>query len=208
MIKNLFELRSVLPSSPQLGQDKFSSPPASPERKRVRWWRRIYVVNREFQGKFALSAVVVGVFSSFVSAGLLLWTFWTFNIWQGQRFPMPVNLAIIFVLLMNTAGIYIAGVLATQKIAGPMFNLLKQFERLGQGDFTALAKFREHDEMHYVARSFNEMSTKLAARNEVFMKNVQDASAALAEGKYSLVEQKLEALLKMHQTEPKLGEQK
>lgn len=130
-------------------------------RPKVPWWKRTYLVNREFQNRYARTAVLIGIFNSILSIGLLLWAFWAFNIWQGQRLPVPVRVIILFVFLLNWMGIYIAGVLSTQKISGPLFNLLRQFQRITKGDFQARAKFRENDEIHYVARGFNEMAVHL-----------------------------------------------
>lgn len=146
-----------------------TTPPSS---KRISWWQRNYVVNRKLQTKFAMSAVFIGVFSSFISVGLLLWSFWAFNIWQGQRLPPPVLLTLLLILLLNIGGIYISTILATHKIVGPIFNLLGQFQKISKGDYTARANFRDSDEMHYVARRFNEMVSKLNERNEFIEETV------------------------------------
>jgi methyl-accepting chemotaxis protein len=134
-------------------------------RSRIPWWRRQYIVNREMQKRYAWSAVIIGVVSSGLSAGMLLWSFWVFNIWQGQRLPGQVIFVIIALLFINVAGIYTAAVLSTSRIAGPLFNLLKQFSKMSGGDFSARASFRKNDEIHYVARRFNDMAERLEKRN-------------------------------------------
>ena len=138
----------------------------SSRRTRIPWWRRQYIVNREMQKRYAWSAVIIGVVSSGLSAGMLLWSFWVFNIWQGQRLPLQVVGVIIAVLIINVAGIYTATVLSTSRIAGPLFNLLKQFSRMSEGDFSARASFRKSDEIHYVARRFNEMADEVEKRHK------------------------------------------
>lgn len=140
--------------------------------RKISWWQRNYLVNRDFQNKFAISAAFIGVFSSLVSVGLLLWAFWAFNIWQGQRLPNPVLFVLALILIINVSSIYVAAILATHRIVGPIFNLLRQFQRVSNGDFGALARFREDDEMHYLARRFNEMVVKLGVRNDLIAEKV------------------------------------
>ena len=146
---------------------------------RVPWWRRQYMVNRSLQIKFAGSAVLIGISSSAVSAGMLLWSFWVFNIWQGQRLPVPILVVIAVVMFFNILGIYVAALVATSRIAGPLFSLLRQFSRLAHADFSTHAKFREGDEIHYVARRFNEMAERLAGRDDEIFSKVDAAALAL-----------------------------
>jgi methyl-accepting chemotaxis protein len=149
------------------------------KRERIPWWRRQYVVNREMQKRYAWSAVTIGLASSSLSAGMLLWSFWVFNIWQGQRLPLQVVVVIIAVLAINVMGIYLATVLSTSRIAGPLFNLLKQFSKASQGDLTARASFRKYDEIHYVARRFNDMMDKLEDRNTLALETLEQIQKCL-----------------------------
>ena len=152
-------------------------------RRRIPWWRRQYVVNREMQSKYAWSGVVIGLASSGVSAGMLLWSFWVFNIWQGQRLPGPVIVVIGVVLLLNASGIYVATVLSTQRIAGPLFNLLKQFQRAALGNLGTRVVFRKGDELHYVGRRFNEMMQRLDDREKAIFHEVDEAEKAIQDGR-------------------------
>lgn len=128
------------------------------------WWRRRYLVNRDLQLRFAWSAVLVGLVSSSLSSFMILLSFWSFNIWQGQRLPLPVMLTILGVMVINVTGIYIVAVLTTQRIVGPLFNLLRQFQEIAQFNFRARARFRRRDELQYVARRFNDMAIRLEER--------------------------------------------
>jgi methyl-accepting chemotaxis protein len=152
-------------------------------RTRIPWYRRQYVVNREMQSKYAWSGVLIGLASSALSAGMLLWAFWSFNIWQGQRLPRPVIVVIGVVLLMNAGGIYVATVLSTQRIAGPLFNLLKQFQRVAGGALDTRATFRKGDELHYVGSRFNEMMNRLEDREEKIFAQVDAAEKALQDSR-------------------------
>jgi signal transduction histidine kinase len=158
------------------------SPNQTSRRPRIPWWRRQYVVNREMQKRYAWSAVIIGVVSSSLSAGMLLWSFWVFNIWQGQRLPVQVVIVIIAVLFINVTGIYTAAVLSTSRIAGPLFNLLKQFSKLSAGDFGARASFRQNDEIHYVAKRFNDMATELEKRQIESLKTLDQIMDSAKDG--------------------------
>jgi methyl-accepting chemotaxis protein len=152
-------------------------------RKRVPWYRRQYVVNREMQSKYAWSGVLIGLASSALSAGMLMWSFWSFNIWQGQRLPQPVIVVISIVLVMNGLGIYVATVLSTQRIAGPLFNLMKQFQKVAAGSLDTRVVFRKGDELHYVGRRFNEMVDRLQEREQKIFTQVDEAAKALQDGR-------------------------
>ncbi|MBM3383425.1 MAG: HAMP domain-containing protein [Betaproteobacteria bacterium] len=143
------------------------------------WWRRNYMVNRELQLKYAGSALLMGLVCSISSLAILLISFWSFGIWQGQRLPGMVIAAIIFAILVNLVGIMLTSILSTQRIVGPLFNLLKQFQRVSRGDFKAQAKFRANDEIHYVARRFNEMLQRLDDRETEIFTHLDRAYDAL-----------------------------
>lgn len=157
----------------------------------IPWWRRQYLVNRDMQTRFARNGVIVGLTSSVLSAGMILWSFWAFNIWQGQRLPVPVMVVFAAVVFINVSSIYVAGVIATQRIAGPLFNLLRQFSRVEAGDFSAFAKFREGDEIHYVAKRFNEMVKILKDRQDNAIKNVDLAVESMNRHEYRKAQETL-----------------
>lgn len=173
-----------------------SSP--SPSRFRIPWWQRQYLVNRDLQLRFARSGVVIGVVSTMVCGGMILWSFRAFNIWQGQRLPLPILIVILIVLIINVTAIYIAGVLATQKIAGPLFNLMKQLQKVRSGDFTSFARFRDSDEIHYVARRFNQMVDGLAERERWFLEKSSKAHTCIKEGDYETAQQILNEMSAKH----------
>jgi hypothetical protein len=165
------------------------------------WWRRTYLVNRDLQFKYATSAMIIGLMSTVVSAGMLLWTFYSFNIWQGQRLPAPVIAVIAAVLLVNFFALFIVAVVATHKVVGPMFNLLRQFQRLAHADFSAVARFRSSDEMHYVARRFNEMTMMLKVRNDYIFGQVENALKSIESGDAGSARRCLIALREMRDRE-------
>lgn len=154
-------------------------PRTGEQRPFLPWWKRTYIVNRELQLKFAGSALIMGIACTGSSLGILLISFYSFGIWQGQRLPLPVLLAIFAALIVNLSGIVLASILSTQRIVGPLFNLLKQFQRVSRGDFKAYARFRTSDEIHYVARRFNEMLQRLDERENEIFAHIEQAAEAL-----------------------------
>lgn len=160
-------------------QPQAGKAPSGPRRPYLPWWKRNYMVNRDLQLKFAGSALVMGLICTISSIAILLISFYSFGIWQGQRLPLPVIVAIAFALVVNLAGIMLASILSTQRIVGPLFNLLKQFQKVARGDFKAHAKFRTSDEIHYVARRFNEMLQRLDERENEIFSHIEQAAQAL-----------------------------
>lgn len=169
--------------------------PAPKLSHRPPWWRRRYVVNRDFQLKFAWSAVTIGLVSSAASSFMILLSFWSFNIWQGQRLPAPVMLTILIVMLTNVAGIYVVAVLTTQRVAGPLFNLMRQFHELTRHRFDVRVKLRKKDDLQYIARRFNEMAESLEKRDLELYLAVQEARRLLTSGEIQKSEAHLQALL-------------
>ncbi len=171
----------------------------------VPWWKRTYLVNRELQFRFARTSLVVGLATTVISVGLLLWSFWAFNIWQGQRLPFAVQVVIAGALALNLMGVFFVTVVTTHRIVGPMFNLLRQFSHVSRGDFSAMARFRQADEMHYVARRFNEMVMMLRVRNDFIFGKVDEAARELVAGNVENAKALLLALQEMRVNERNAG---
>ncbi len=171
----------------------------------IPWWRRTYLVNREMQFRYARSALVVGAVTTFMSVALLLWAFWSFNIWQGQRLPTPVLVCLGAGLVINLCGVFFVTIVITHRVVGPMFNLLRQFSHVARGDFSAMARFREQDEMHYVARRFNEMVMMLRVRNDFVVGKVDEAIRALNTGDADAARTALSLILEMRKREVDAG---
>ena len=180
------------------------TPRARRQKPYIPWWKRRYVVNKRLQGKLAVSAVVAGFMSSVSTMGLLLWTFRSFNIWQGQILPVPVISIVVALVVFNMVAIYCVGILSTHKIVGPLYSLLRYFRQLADGNFTVLARFRDSDEIHYVARQFNEMTIKLNGRNEFIFENIKKANKLLCEGQPEEAQKHLQSLLELREKEENL----
>ncbi len=170
---------------------------------KIPWWKRKYLVNRELQFRFARSAFIMGAMTTVVSVGLIMWTLWHFNIWQGQRLPLVMRVVIAFAMLFNLLSMFLVTVMAMHRVTGPVFNLLRQFHVLARGDFSATARFRVSDEMHYVARRFNEMVMMLRVRNDFIFRKVDEAIVAIEQGRAEDAQHALESIREMRSLEKK-----
>lgn len=157
------------------------------------------------QFRYARTSLGVGVGTTTVSIGLVLWSFWAFNIWQGQRLPGIIQAIIALALVVNLLGVFFVTIVITHRVVGPMFNLLRQFSHVSRGDFGAMARFRENDEMHYVARRFNEMVMLLRVRNDFIFGKVEEASKALASGDVENARAAIEAVRELRVRELEAG---
>ncbi len=124
--------------------------------KRAR--QKTYIVNRDFQFRYTLAAAVVGLVSTFLTAVVILYPLYVFEILRIPRFlPLPFMLAMGLAAILNISLIILMGIVVTHRIAGPMFSLVRGFRRVQQGIYSLPIYVRSGDEMRYVIRNFNEM---------------------------------------------------
>ncbi len=127
--------------------------------------KKIFLVNRDFQLRYALVAVFSGVVTTLFSFSLLLIPLYIFEVIRITRFlPFPVLLLIFLTVLVNIGIIGAAGVFLTHKIAGPMFSLVRSLRAVESGSYGTTLKLRSSDELKFVARNFNEMTKSLRLR--------------------------------------------
>jgi methyl-accepting chemotaxis protein len=60
--------------------------------------------------------------------------------------------------------VFMVTILETHKTAGAAYNLVRQIERVRDGDYSALLVLRKDDNLHEVEHAFNEMTRALRAR--------------------------------------------
>ena len=120
--------------------------------------KRIYLVNRDFQLRYARSAMVVGFISTVLTAALILWPLYVFEILRIPKFlPLPILIAMIVPAVVNVLFIAMMGVLLTHKIVGPMYSLIRYMRQVERGNLAANIRLRDGDELKYVIRNFNGM---------------------------------------------------
>ncbi len=75
--------------------------------------------------------------------------------------PIIFIVPIIFVILVL---VFIYFIFVSHRTAGPLYHLRRAMERVGNGDLSVHIQFRNNDEIHDVAESFNKMVKDLRAK--------------------------------------------
>ncbi len=80
------------------------------------------------------------------------------------RAQMQVTLAVAAVLLVHIVAVVWLGLLASHRIAGPIFQLKKRMEEVTKGNMSVRVHLRDHDALVEVADAFNTMIDSLVDR--------------------------------------------
>ena len=138
--------------------------------------RRQYLINKHFQYKviFLLSLMVATI----AVAGHFMAYSYAKLVQSTQAAPAvaagPVTggsadifwLPILIAVLLGIIFVLVFGLLYSHRIAGPLFNLKRVMERVGQGDLTTVMHIRATDEFHDVEAAFNTMVSGLNQKIE------------------------------------------
>ncbi len=131
--------------------------------------RRKYIVNKQYQfGLIALllMTVFVAIFISIVATHYFLLSSVVRRVEQTGFPPSGAELIttslkpivfivpIVFIIL---ALLFVYFIFVSHRTAGPLYHLRKAMEKVGQGDLSVHIQFRNNDEIHDVAESFNKM---------------------------------------------------
>jgi signal transduction histidine kinase len=155
--------------------------------------KRIVLVNRDFQLRYTKLAVTVGVASTLMTFVLILFPLYQFKILRfGSMLPTPFIIAMVLAALANIAVIAVIGILATHRIAGPMFSMVRQMRCVIDGKWSAFLKIRDTDDMRYLVRNFNELIWYLLQTAKGDLAKIEKLEEALGE---ALSEPSQEALI-------------
>lgn len=131
--------------------------------------RKKYIVNKQYQyGLIALllMTVFVAIFISIIATHYFLLSSVVRQVEQTGFPPSGAELIstslkpiifivpIIFIILVL---LFVYFIFVSHRTAGPLYHLRKAMEKVGQGDLSVHIQFRNHDEIHDVAESFNKM---------------------------------------------------
>ena len=120
--------------------------------------KRIILINRDFQLKYAKVVIFLGFISTVFTAALLLIPLYQFEILRIPAFlPLPIMFAMGIACTGNVIFIGLLGVHMTHRIAGPMYSLTKSFHEIERGRWFCRARIRKSDDLMYVVRNFNAM---------------------------------------------------
>lgn len=142
--------------------------------------KKLYLVNRDLQLRYASAAALVGVLSTILTTSLILVPLYQFEILRIPRFlPWPILLMMVAAAFVNVAVIGLMTIHVTHRLAGPMFSLVRQLRRIEEGQWHGSFKLREGDDLRYVARNFNGMLASLQRRCQGDLQLVKELQQGL-----------------------------
>lgn len=120
--------------------------------------KRLYLINRDFQLRYAGAAIFVGLLSTVLTSTLILFPLYQFEILRIPRFlPVPILGVMVLAAMMNVALVGLLAIFVTHRLAGPMYSLVRHFRRVEEGMWYGSVRLREGDDLRYVVRNFNGM---------------------------------------------------
>lgn len=162
----------------------------NPKKKPAPIKRRQLYINRDFQTRFILKFCLILLLGGAVSIGLTL-----FNTQESltssfsnsklviQNTSLAIMPSVIYTTLISTLVIglivIMVTLLASHKIAGPMFRFEQDIDKIAAGDLKSRIDIRKEDQFQAIATSLNNMIDSL---NTKFSDIKKDANA-LAEKK-------------------------
>ncbi|SME88653.1 HAMP domain-containing protein [Pseudobacteriovorax antillogorgiicola] len=158
--------------------------------------KRLYLVNRDFQMRYAGAAVVVGLLSTALTTTLILFPLYQFEILRIPRFlPLPVMVIMGMAAVINVALVGLLAIFITHKIAGPMYSLVRHFRSVEEGGvWTGNMRLRDGDDLRYVVRNFNGMMDAITSRLHADLAVLDEISQDI-QGNELNAEEKLEKTL-------------
>ena len=129
--------------------------------------KRIILVNRDFQLKYAKIVIFLGFISTVFTSAVLLIPLFQFQILRIAEFlPLPILTAIGVACAGNILLMGLLGIHLTHRIAGPMYSLARSFREVERGRWRHRVRLRKHDELWYVVRNFNAMMDAISRQGE------------------------------------------
>lgn len=124
--------------------------------------KRIVLVNRDLQLRYAKLAMLVGLLSSALSIFIILFPLFHFRILKFPTFlPWPFMVALGLTIIVNLVSTAVFTIFLTHRIAGPVFALIRQIRELQKGVWNINFQVRKTDELKYLVRHFNDLSEHL-----------------------------------------------
>lgn len=128
--------------------------------------RKVYFIDKDFQAKFIIKFCLIVVLAGLLTIGLLylLSAKSTTVSFINSRavvqttkdflLPILIQTVIVVTIIVSLVTIMVA-LLASHKIAGPLYRFKKVIEKLGEGDFSSDFKIRKMDQLQDIAEMFN-----------------------------------------------------
>lgn len=137
--------------------------------------RRQFFIKKEFQLRYIGLILAVMLFGAAVSGYTIYYNSWMLlgsklaNVYPQGRLVnifnmVNIRLAIsMFFVAMLCIGV---GILASHRIAGPVYRMIKFLEELTKGDYTKRVILRKTDELQDLAAAINKLVEKLESEKK------------------------------------------
>ncbi len=144
--------------------------------------KRLYLINRDFQLRYAGAAIFVGLLSTIMTSTLILFPLYQFEILRIPRFlPAPILGVMVLAAMMNVGLVGLLAIFVTHRLAGPMYSLVRHFRRVEEGMWYGAVRLREGDDLRYVVRNFNGMIDSISRETREDLGLVQELRQQLQE---------------------------
>ena len=137
--------------------------------------RRRYVVKKEFQLKYVGLIVAVMLLSAVVSGYTIYYNSWVLlgsklaSVYpQGRLVQIfrSVNIRLVVTMFFVTMLCVGIGILASHRIAGPVFRMIRFLGNVTNGDYSQRLCLRKKDELKDLAESINRLVDKLESEKK------------------------------------------
>ena len=133
--------------------------------------RKNYLINPQFQIRVTMYFVILAIINIIVFYGCVYYFFDIFY-QKGLEVGLPknhvffmfiedqitqMNSVFIIMSLLTTAILFIAGVLISHRIAGPMYRLDQDLQKMAEENKLEKVKFRKKDFFQEIPESFNKV---------------------------------------------------
>lgn len=130
--------------------------------------RRNYFIDKAFQTKFVLIFCAIVVISSLFVIGLLLISLQDPTtvaientkviVKRTSDFILPITVQTVTVVsLFSALAVIVLSILTSHKISGPLFRLIKEVDRVNEGDLNVDFRIRGNDQLQNLAKGLREM---------------------------------------------------
>lgn len=152
--------------------------------------RRQYIINPEFQMRFIAKFCLIVGLAAIIIAACVLWltdnstTVTIENTHVVVKNTVDLIYPIVFqsfliASLFSALAVAFLSMFMTHKVAGPLYRLQIDVDRIKDGDYRAEFKVRSSDQLIPFAESLSEMSTAIRTRNVALKTEIKDLRSAL-----------------------------
>jgi methyl-accepting chemotaxis protein len=172
--------------------------------------RKQYLIDKKFQLTFIMKFCTIVILSSLVIGALIFYlsrNSTTVAIENTRVFVKPTSdfilpqvvITVIVVSVIFSSILFVMALIATHRIAGPMYRLRKEIDNVRGGDLTSAFIIRDKDQLKGLAKSLGDMGSVLRQKHADLKTRTDTLRSFLKEKNYSVSfedKERFSALLK------------